>query len=227
MIVATYNVHRCIGRDGRCDPSRVAAVIAELDADVVGLQEVGGETDQLGQLATLAGFHAVAGPTLRYGSHRLGNALLTRRAPREVRFIDLSFSGREPRGAIDADLDTGPRSCRTIVTHFGLRGFERRHQVEILLANVIAADGPDLLLVLGDLNEWLGPARVLKRLRGNFACPGAPSFPTFRPVFALDRVLVRPASALRAFRVHDSPLARLASDHFPARAEVSDLGASP
>lgn len=40
MIVSTYNVHRCIGTDGRHDPDRVAAVIRELDADVVGLQEV-------------------------------------------------------------------------------------------------------------------------------------------------------------------------------------------
>ena len=37
--VATYNVHGCIGTDGRHDPGRVANVITELDADVVALQE--------------------------------------------------------------------------------------------------------------------------------------------------------------------------------------------
>ncbi len=37
--VATYNVHACVGRDGRHDPERVARVIGELDADVVALQE--------------------------------------------------------------------------------------------------------------------------------------------------------------------------------------------
>ena len=37
--VATYNVHACVGTDGRHDPDRVAAVIAELDADIVALQE--------------------------------------------------------------------------------------------------------------------------------------------------------------------------------------------
>ena len=37
--VATYNVHGCVGTDGRHDPARVSAVIAELDADVIALQE--------------------------------------------------------------------------------------------------------------------------------------------------------------------------------------------
>jgi len=37
--VATYNVHACVGSDGRHDPDRVASVITELDADIVALQE--------------------------------------------------------------------------------------------------------------------------------------------------------------------------------------------
>ena len=37
--VATYNVHSCVGTDGRHDPDRVASVITELDADIVALQE--------------------------------------------------------------------------------------------------------------------------------------------------------------------------------------------
>ena len=38
--VVSYNIHRCVGMDGRQDPGRVAEVIRELDADIVGLQEV-------------------------------------------------------------------------------------------------------------------------------------------------------------------------------------------
>ena len=37
--VATYNVHACVGTDGRHDPDRVASVVAELEADIVALQE--------------------------------------------------------------------------------------------------------------------------------------------------------------------------------------------
>ena len=38
--VATYNIHKCRGLDRRISPHRIAAVIRELDADVVALQEV-------------------------------------------------------------------------------------------------------------------------------------------------------------------------------------------
>ena len=34
------NIHRCVGLDGRQDTGRVAEVIRELGADIVGLQEV-------------------------------------------------------------------------------------------------------------------------------------------------------------------------------------------
>ena len=38
--VVTYNVHKCIGLDRRERPGRIAAVLREVDADVVALQEV-------------------------------------------------------------------------------------------------------------------------------------------------------------------------------------------
>jgi endonuclease/exonuclease/phosphatase family metal-dependent hydrolase len=220
VIVASYNVHRCIGRDARCDPDRVAEVIREIDADVIGLQEVGGDTDQVAHLAKHAGYHAVAGPTLLREDGHFGNALLTRVPTGEVRFVDLSITGREPRGAIDADLDLVGATCRVIVTHLGLRGYERRQQVEMLLTSVVEQATPELVLLLGDLNEWLGPARVLRRLRASFACAAVASFPTVRPMLALDRVLVRPAPAFVSLRAHDTPLSRWASDHLPVRAEI-------
>jgi endonuclease/exonuclease/phosphatase family metal-dependent hydrolase len=41
------------------------------------------------------------------------------------------------------------------------------------------------------------------------------------PCFALDRVWVRPRSALISFGVYRSPVARVASDHYPVRAAVA------
>ena len=38
--LASYNVHRAIGRDRRCEPERILAVVREIDADVLALQEV-------------------------------------------------------------------------------------------------------------------------------------------------------------------------------------------
>src|SRR4051812_41577785 len=53
--VATYNVHRGRGLDGRTRPERIAAVIRSTNADVVALQEVvgagprgGGHAEEIG-----------------------------------------------------------------------------------------------------------------------------------------------------------------------------------
>jgi Metal-dependent hydrolase len=38
--IATYNVHSCRGLDRRTRPERTAAVLRDIDADIVALQEV-------------------------------------------------------------------------------------------------------------------------------------------------------------------------------------------
>ena len=38
--IVTYNVHRCVGTDRRLDVGRIAAVLAELEPDIVALQEL-------------------------------------------------------------------------------------------------------------------------------------------------------------------------------------------
>src|SRR5712671_616297 len=55
--IATYNIHRCRGLDGRTRPERIAAVLKSIDADVVALQEVigpgpadGGHAEEIGAL---------------------------------------------------------------------------------------------------------------------------------------------------------------------------------
>lgn len=214
MRVATWNVHGCRGRDGRCDPERIGAVLTELDADVIGLQEI--EPAVVAAIAAQTGHTAVAGPTRGDHPGMGGNALLTRLRVGAIRRHDLSLDGREPRGALDVDLSLVGRSCRALVTHLGLRGAERRGQVRQLL-EVLASEAPPggLTVLLGDLNEWLGPGRALRALREGFACGGARSFPSRLPLLALDRIVVRPAVALHSVRAHGSRLARAASDHLP------------
>jgi endonuclease/exonuclease/phosphatase family metal-dependent hydrolase len=225
VIVASYNVHRCLGGDGRRDPDRIAAVIDEMGADVVGLQEVDASVhprfgvDQFAHLARATRSTAIAGPTLRSHRGRYGNVLLTHVPVVGVRLIDLSVPGREPRGAIDADLEVDGARIRVVVTHLGLRGAERRRQVVRLLRR-LEEPRVGLALVLGDLNEWLAPARVLRCLRARFAGPAVRSFPARLPLIALDRVLVQPPGALVDVHAHGSRLARVASDHLPVRAVV-------
>ena len=220
--VATYNVHSGVGSEGRCDPARIAGVINELSADVVALQEVEsrhGDLETLEFLSSQTGMMAVPGPTMLRTVGDYGNALLTRAGLLELRRTDLSFSGREPRGAIDAVLQAGQERLRVIATHLGLRPAERRHQIETLLAGL--GDDPSPTVLMGDLNEWFLWGRPLRRLHAHFGATPAPAtFPARWPLFALDRLWVKPLRCLRKLKVHRSPLARVASDHLPLTATI-------
>ena len=221
MVVATYNVHRCIGTDGRCDPDRVSSVIQELGADIVGLQEIASGTGgQLEHIAHLTGMLAVAGPLLPFGDHRIGNALLTRFTLGESRIVSLDVVGREPRAALDVDIRIDEDAWRVLVTHFGLRGRERRQQATRLLQAIEARPAVRRTLVLGDVNEWLRGARSLRRLRAAFGARSVLSFPAQWPLLALDQVMVQPAGALGSVWAHRSSLSRVASDHLPVVATV-------
>lgn len=223
--VVSYNIHQGLGRNGKRDLDRTARVIGTLAPDVVGLQEVDNRygsagMTQLDYLAGTLGMEAVAGPTLSRPGGDYGNALLSRYPVRAVRRVDLSFLRREPRGALDVELDIGGAPVRVVVTHLGLRPAERRYQVKELLRLQDASPIRPLLL-MGDLNEWLAvgrPARWLHRKYGR--SPNIFTFPAIFPLFALDRILVQPRSALLAYGAFTSEEARRASDHLPIQALI-------
>lgn len=216
--IATYNIHECTGRDRRVDPQRTATVLVELDADVIALQELRsphGALQTLEFLADRTGMFPVEGPTMLKGTATYGNALLSRTKPLEVRGIDLSVPRREPRGALDVCLPVAGRRLRVVATHLGLRPAERRWQVRRLLDHIVPGRGETLLLT-GDLNEWFLWGRPLRWLHAEFVeTPSPATFPSGCPMFALDRLWVRPRATLRSLTVHRSPTARMASDHLP------------
>jgi endonuclease/exonuclease/phosphatase family metal-dependent hydrolase len=231
--VATYNVHACVGTDRRHDPDRVAAVVSELDADVVALQEftyaasIAIETREPVELVTLDGYQCALGPTRRIATRCFGNALLARHTIVEVHRIDLSRDGREPRGALAATLDIGGTHVHVLATHLGLRLSERRFQVQQMLS-YLESVRHSLVVVLGDFNDWLPGRSVVHVLDHRLgAAVRLRSFPSSRPMLSLDRIWIQPAAALQRMFVHTSALARRASDHLPVVADVAlDQGAS-
>jgi endonuclease/exonuclease/phosphatase family metal-dependent hydrolase len=217
--VASYNVHACRGTDGRKDASRVAAVIEEMGVDTVGLQE---SDYRLDYIAHRLGMQAVPGLTLLRHDGPYGNALITRRKVLAVRRLGFTWTGREPRNALDVDLDVAGETVRVIVTHLGLWPAERRFQVRKLLSLLKETPVSERVVVLGDINEWLPLGRPLRWLNGLFGHTIVErSFPSRWPVFALDRAWVRPRHSLLALKAHRSPLAALASDHLPVKALVA------
>ncbi len=216
--VASYNVHACRGSDGRKDASRIAAVIEETGCDTVGLQEMDYRLDYV---AHRTGMTAIPGLTLERHDGPFGNALLTRRKVLDVRRLGFTYSRREPRNALDVDLEVGGEKLRVIVTHLGLWPAERRFQVTKILEVLRKTPPHERVVVLGDINEWLPLGRPLRWLNGLLGRSLAErSFPSRWPLLALDRVWVRPRHALIALKAHRSPLAAKASDHLPVKAIV-------
>jgi endonuclease/exonuclease/phosphatase family metal-dependent hydrolase len=226
VIAATYNIHRCIGTDGRYSPARIAAVLEETGAEVVGLQEVDGRlaaghgSNQLAYIAHRLGFHVAAGLNIACRRSQYGNALLSRWPILDSRLIDLSALGREPRGGVDADIAWPPPDAaaplRAIVTHFGLRAWERRRQMATLLQHIGDEDAGRPLLLMGDFNEWVRFGAVSRHLGAALGCAGhVGSFPARWPLLPLDRICSRSLSLLRGPVRHVSEISRVASDHLP------------
>ena len=227
MKVATWNIHGAIGRDGRYAPGRIFDVLGEMSADVVALQEVASLEEHgefLGDLRRATGYDVVVGPTMvsRKGGD-FGNAILSRHPITRVERLDLCVDRCEPRGALDVEIDVGSRRLRVVGTHLGLRPSERREQVRRLLA-ALESEEPLSTVLMGDVNEWYLWGRPLRWLHAHFrSTPAPPTFPSLRPVFALDRIWVHPLECLQRVQPHLSSLARIASDHLPLTAEL-ELG---
>ena len=231
LTVASYNVHRCIGMDKRFDPGRVAAVIEELDADIVALQEADRRFGhragllELGEVERRTGLTLVHASPVAGGHGWRGNALLVRGGTiHTVR--RLALPGAEPRGALIVDLTLPGGRLRVAAAHLGLLRRHRAQQARAILAALAEGEAMPSLL-LGDLNEWRSGIHsslaVLQPFFGPFG-PPRPSFPSRLPFMALDRILGHPRGLVMRRQVHDSALARIASDHLPIRARI-DLAA--
>jgi len=225
LLVASYNIHKGIGADRRRDLARTAAVIAEIGADILALQEVDtrfGTRTGLLDLAALQrdlGLIAVplAGNGPAHGWH--GNLLLVRGAVIE-QVCPLVLPGFEPRGALLTDLVIKDQPLRVIAAHLGLLPGSRSAQTRALLDQIAGLDARPTLL-MGDLNEWRSGGAALDNLAQHFnAGPLVRSFPARFPLLALDRLMICAQGKLLDIATHDSPLARMASDHLPIKARL-------
>lgn len=229
MRVATYNAHRGRGAGGRFRPDRILGVVAEIAPDLIALQEAqfylrrGAPMLDAAAIAAELGMRPV--PVAQAPDHQgwRGNVLLVRREARVIgQAVGLRLGGMEPRGALLAVVDLGHGPMRVIGTHLSLGAGHRRTQAAALLHAMETGPGCGLpTLLLGDLNEWRAGAGALGVLAPVFGPPPrAPTFPAFHPIGSLDRILGLPRGLVAQVAVHDTTLARRASDHLPLVARL-------
>jgi len=228
--LATYNVHKCRGMDGRTSPSRIASVLKGLKADVVALQEVigpgpggrGQEEDigaQLNMASVLASARILRG-------HRYGNALLSRFPIDHHITYDLSPHGYEPRLCQRVDLLMGKHPFDVYNVHLGISRTERMRQAEQLIRILEDPKVPGPKIVMGDFNEWhRRPASKLLSARLD-SLDLAPflqwrrTYPGLLPVFHLDHIYYQGPVEIIKLEVPRKWLCLVASDHIPLVAEV-------
>jgi len=222
--LATWNIHKAVGLDGRRDIERIAKVIRQMTPDLIGLQEVDNridsEGDDIGRLEFLTGMKAVAGPTMLRDAGDFGNVLLTRLPVVDVERFDISVSRREPRGILIVHIDWLGERVQFAVTHLGLQPGERRTQVRQLIECLSRGDRSPLVL-MGDFNEWLFWGRPMLWLHRHFGYfRTRATFPSYFPLLHLDHILSDPPERLRVKSVFKSELSRIASDHLPLSARL-------
>ena len=228
MKVASYNIHKCCGVDGLVKPERIVAVVKEIGADLVALQEVdhriGTRTGLLNpaMIESETGLKLLVQSDIVDGHGWHGNALLVRGEPLHYHRSRIHLPGIEPRGAVFAELDLGEGLFRVIAVHLGLLRRSRLMQTKAIL-NAFLGMSPMPTIMLGDFNEW---RRVRRSALANLDPVFGPrsvlsSFPSRLPFFPMDRILDWPAGLITHINIHNTPLAKVASDHLPLVAEVN------
>ncbi len=233
--VATYNVHGCVGTDKIRSERRIADVIRSLDLDVVGLQELdlnrtrSARANQLSLITAALGWSGHFFPAFKREEEEYGDAIISRFQLRVRKSGELPAKApwfcRESRGAIWAAVETPTGPCHVINTHFGLGRRERLIQAKLLAAaDWIGAAPDEPLIVMGDFNCGSASPAIgvlVNALQSGYpTTKPPPTFPSGRPLLAIDHVLVN--KYLRVSRLHavSDPIARIASDHLPLVAEL-------
>ncbi|MFT5517480.1 MAG: endonuclease/exonuclease/phosphatase family metal-dependent hydrolase, partial [Rhodothermales bacterium] len=203
--ILAYNIHHGAGMDEVLDLDRIAALIREVNPDLVALQEMDsvvtrtGGVDQMATLGRLTGLQPLFGRFMAYQGGAYGMGILSG-WPVERHVNHRLPDGDEPRTVLAAHVkspETG-RLLRFVSIHF-YRTEEERLAQAIRMEELLNAE-PQTTILAGDYNSLPGD-RVIQHLKQNwsFVDKGADrlTFPSFGPEREIDYFAFTPGSGLR------------------------------
>lgn len=232
--VMTYNVHSCVGFDGKISPERIARVIGRYEPDIVALQELDlnrPRTRRMDQPHLIAQklemsyhFH----PSFQIEEENYGNAILSRYPMKLIYAGALPGLKNKPkiekRGALWGSINIGGVEVQFINTHLGLKQAERRYQIEELLSETWLKhpECVEPIIFCGDLNAFPNTfvyKQIGTRLRDaqkelEAHKPKATFFSPY-PLGRLDHIFISPDIKILSVHVPQTSLDKIASDHLP------------
>ena len=188
------------------DLDAFAHAVADLNAEVVGLQEVDDamlrsrRADMTSLAATLSNkFGYFGNARRRWDLGRFGNALLLPQgASSALATVRLPRHGirRERRCAVLADVRIDETVWHVATAHLSLYGEESADQLAFLLKLLAQRSGPKVLM--GDFNRKLAETEPIASEHGFTVVPSAPTYPSWGPDQIIDFVLIADATHVSA-----------------------------
>lgn len=208
--LATFNIHRGVGKDGEYDLKRTGAALGAFD--LVGLNEVGPE--QAEKLGKILGRDWLYVPSEhRWWRDSFGNAVLSSLPVRRWRRIPIPES--EPGGLRNCAILRVPfqgTTLNVVITHLG-RKQDRQAQQKKAIDLFLAQDEPAVLM--GDLNAQADDVQIARLLNAPGVREAMKSIHAPDSPQRIDWIFLRGLEALSAGTFENG-----ASDHPLVWAEV-------
>ncbi|WP_254052778.1 endonuclease/exonuclease/phosphatase family protein [Bacillus sp. V59.32b] len=231
--VMSYNIHHAEGVDGVLDLERIARIIEESDADIVGLQEVDKHwsersdfQDQAKWLAERLGMFYAYGANLdreplkeEEPRRQYGTAVLSKYPILDSENHPLTKIGNtEQRGLLEATIKVKGNHLHFYNTHLALTSAER--EIQIREINDIASRDKGSKIMMGDLNAT-PESKEMQPINANYndvfaETHEAYTYPATNPTKRIDYIFTSDD-----IEADDAEVIKtLASDHLPLIAEI-------
>ena len=233
--VMTYNIHHGKGIDKIVDLKRIADVITQSGAEIIGLNEVDKHfskrshfVDQIYFLAKELKMHYAFSPSLTLktknakAKRQYGNGILSRYPIVSSRHHLLNFIPRliEGRSILEAAIDVNGQLLNVYVTHLSLHPFLHKKQSEFLLKNT-----KEPAIILGDWNmkpntrKWQRASDKYRDVWLESGKGAGFTYPSRKPRIRLDYIFTTKEIKVAKAEVFDA--IPIASDHLPLLTTLS------
>ncbi len=236
--IMTYNIHHGMGIDKRLDLYRIAEVIDNSNADIIGLNEVdklfskrSDYEDQVDWLAKQLKMESAFGPSLSLKSDKstterqYGNALLSRYSIVNQKNHLFNFMPGliEGRSMLETTIRIKDKLVQVYVTHLSLNPLLHRRQTDFIIKRYQNNSHP--MILMGDCNmrprstAWNKITNELQDVWRVVGDGNGYTYPSLQPRFRLDYIFVSPK--IRVIAADIVTKIPKASDHLPLKAILS------